>query len=80
MADKLKDKIFAAIKNSPDVKEGNYISVNVKSSGLFGMGKQTIELTGRAKSDTAKAKIEEIARQNAGSVEVVSTIRVGRTG
>ena len=80
MADKLKDKIFAAIKNSPDVKEGNYISVNVKSSGVLGLGKKSVELTGRAKSEAAKAKIEEIARENAGDVEVISTIRVGRTG
>jgi hypothetical protein len=80
MADKLKDKISAAIRNAPEIKEGNYISINIKSSGVLGLGKKTIELTGRAKSDSDKAKIEKIARENAGDVEVVSMLRVGRTG
>jgi len=80
MSENLKNKVFNAIKNSPEIKEGNYISVNIKSAGFLGMGKQQIEVSGRAASEKDKAKIEEIARQNSGGIEVVSTIRIGRTG
>ena len=79
MANKLQDKILAAIKNSPDVKAGNYISVVVKS-GMLGFGKQQIELSGRTASEKDKAKIEEIAKEAAGGIDIISTLRVSRTG
>jgi hypothetical protein len=79
MSEKLKNKIYNAIKNSPELREGNYISVNLKGTGLMGLGKKQIELRGRAASEKDKEKIEEIARQNAGGLEVISMIRLDRT-
>ena len=77
--DKLKTKITEAIKSSSEIKPGNYVSVNVKSIGLI-FGKRVIELTGRANSDKEKVAIEKIARDLSEGLEVVSTIRTGRTG
>ncbi len=79
-SDRLKTKIYDAIKASSEIKPGNYISVNVKTGGLFGFGKRVIELTGRANSDKDKEAIEKIARDLAEGAEVVSTVRTGRTG
>ena len=78
--DQLKTKIMEAIKSSSEVKPGNYISVNIKSTGFLGFGKRVIELTGRANSDKDKDAIEKIARGLAEGLEVVSTVRTGRTG
>jgi hypothetical protein len=79
-SDKLKAKIFDAIKSSKDVKPGNYVSVNIKTVGFALFGKRVIELTGRANSDKDKEAIEKIARDLAEGLEVVSTVRTGRTG
>jgi hypothetical protein len=79
-SEKLKTKIMDAIKSSSEVKPGNYISVNIKNVGLPIIGKRVIELTGRASSDKDKEAIERIARGLAEGLEVVSTVRTGRTG
>jgi hypothetical protein len=79
MSEKLKNQIYQAIRDSSELREGNYISVNIKSSGPLGLGKKQIELRGRAASEKDKAKIEEIARQIAGKLEIVSSIRLDRT-
>ena len=77
-SEKIKQVIYDAITHSKELKPGNYVSVAVKKQGVF--GKRQIELTGRANSDADKAKIEEIARGLSEGLEVVSTIRLGRTG
>ncbi len=79
MSEKLKNQIYQAIRDSSELREGNYISVNIKGTGLLGLGKKQIELRGRAASEKDKAKIEEIARQIAGNLEIVSSIRLDRT-
>jgi hypothetical protein len=79
-SERLKTKIMEAIKGSSEVKPGNYISVNIKNVGLPIFGKRVIELTGRANSDKDKEAIERIARGLAEGLEVVSTVRTGRTG
>jgi hypothetical protein len=78
--DKIKAKIHDAIKSSPELKAGNYVSVTAKRDGLPFFGKYHIELTGRSASDREKAKIEEIAKSMAEGLEVVSYIRTGRAG
>ena len=80
MADKLQEKIFQAINSAEGVGAGNHISVTIKKSGFLGMGTRSIEITGRATSDAAIAKIEEVAKANAEGLEVISSIRVGRSG
>ena len=80
MSEKIKQKIDSAIKDSEDVQAGNYISVTLKKTGPLGFGKKQIELSGRAASEKAKTTIEEIARQHAEGLEVISQIRLGRTG
>ena len=60
-AEKIKTQIQDAIKSSPELKAGNYISVSARRDGLPIIGKYRIELSGRAASDKDKAKIEEIA-------------------
>ncbi len=78
-SEKLKNKIYEAIKGSSELKAGNYISVNVKTVGFL-FGKRVIELTGRAATDKDKETIDRIARELAEGLEVVSTVRTGRTG
>ncbi len=78
MADKLQQAIYDAITNSSEIKPGNYVSVTVKKQSLF--GKKQIQLTGRANSEAEKTKIEEIANGLSEGLEVVSNIRLGRTG
>jgi osmotically-inducible protein OsmY len=73
-AKKVRDDIDNAIKNSDEVKPGNYITVKVEKSGMF--GKPFIQLTGRCTSEKDKNKIEEIARANASDVKVESSLRV----
>ena len=70
--------IDRAIKESTEVKPGNYVTVKAEKSGLFGKGK--ITLTGRTTSEKDKAKIEEIAAANAGDFEVESKLRVSSVG
>ena len=79
MSEKRQNQIYQAIKNSSELKEGNYISVNIKGTGFLGLGKQQVELRGRAASEKDKAKIEEIARENAGSLEIINMIRLDKT-
>ena len=79
-ADRLKGKIFDAIKSSPQLKAGNYISVAVKRAGLPIISPLRIELTGRASSDKDKATIEQIARDLSEGLEIVSYVRIGRAG
>ena len=79
MADnRLQQKIYDAITNSSEIKPGNYVSVAVKKTSLF--GKRQIELSGRANSEAEKTTIEEIAKGLSEGLEVVSTVRLGRTG
>jgi hypothetical protein len=80
MSEKLRAKIFNAITSSQDVQRGNYISVSVKGSGFLGFGKKQVELSGRAASEKDKSRIEEIARENSEGLEVISQIRLGRSG
>ena len=79
MSEKRQNQIYQAIKNSSELKEGNYISVTIKGTGFLGLGKQQVELRGRAASEKDKAKIEEIARENAGSLEIINMIRLDKT-
>ena len=78
MADRQQQKIYDAITNSSEIKPGNYVSVAIKKTSLF--GKKQIELSGRCNSEPEKTKIEEIAKELSEGLEVVSTIRLGRTG
>ena len=73
-ASKVRDTIDQAIKTSSEIKEGNYVTVKVEKSGLF--GKAYIALTGRTTSEAMKQKIQEIAEANAGGVEVKNQLRV----
>lgn len=73
-AKKVRDDIDNAIKNSDEVKPGNYVTVKVEKSGMF--GKPFIQLTGRCTSEKDKSKIEEIAQANASDVKVESSLRV----
>ena len=79
MSEKRQNQIYQAIKNSSELKEGNYISVTIKGTGFLGLGKQQVELRGRAASEKDKAKIEDIARENAGVLEIVNMIRLDKT-
>ena len=79
MSEKRQNQIYQAIKSSSELKEGNYISVTIKGTGFLGLGKQQVELRGRAASEKDKAKIEEIARENAGALEIVNMIRLDKT-
>ena len=79
-AEKIKTKIQDAIKNAPELKAGNYISVSAKRDGLPIIGKFHLELSGRAASDKDKARIEEIAKGLAEGMEIVSYVRTGRAG
>jgi TATA-box binding protein (TBP) (component of TFIID and TFIIIB) len=78
-AQKVKDKVYWAIKNSNEIKEGNYVSVAVEKSGFLFFGSSKLVLTGRTTSEKDKEKIESIARENAGEVEIESRLRVGKT-
>ncbi len=79
MSEKREDRIYQAIKGSSEIKAGNYISVKIKGTGFLGLGKEQVELRGRAASEKDKAKIEEIAKENAGGLEIVSMIRLDTT-
>ncbi|MFP4114052.1 MAG: hypothetical protein ACOC2Y_04490 [Spirochaetota bacterium] len=63
-----------AIKNSTEIKPGNYVTVKVEKQGLFGKG--SVVLTGRCTSEKDKAKIEEIAREAAADAKIESRLRV----
>lgn len=76
-ANKVRDLIDEAIKASSEVKEGNYVTVKVEKSGLF--GKAHITLTGRTTSEVVKAKVNEIAVANAAGVDVRNEMRVSTT-
>jgi osmotically-inducible protein OsmY len=76
---KIKDKVYSTIKNSTELKPGNYVSVSVEKTGFLFFGKSQIVLTGRTTSEKDKQKIEEIARAEAGDIEVVSKLRVSQT-
>lgn len=76
-AAKVRDLIDEALKASSDIKEGNYVTVKVEKSGLF--GKAHIALTGRTTSEAVKAKVYEIAEANAGGVEVQNQLRISTT-
>lgn len=80
MSEKIRQKIADEIRSASDVGPGNYVSVSLQKLGFLGMGKKQIQLTGRASSDTAKVKIEEIAKANAEGLEIISSIRIGKTG
>ena len=78
-AQKAKDKVYWAIKNSTELKEGNYVSVAIEKTGFLFFGSSKLVLTGRTTSEKDKEKIESIAKQEAGDVEVESRLRVGKT-
>jgi len=73
-AQKVRDAIDNAIKDSSEIKPGNYITPKVEKQGLF--GKPFIVLTGRCTSEKDKAKVEEIALSVAGDVKVENKLRV----
>lgn len=76
---KAKDKVYWAIKNATEIKEGNYVSVSVEKSGFLFFGSSKLVLTGRTTSEKDKETIEGIAKREAGDVEVESRLRVGKT-
>jgi hypothetical protein len=80
MSEKIRAKVYDAIQNSPDVKEGNYVNVTLRKTGFLGFGKAQLELSGRAASEKDKTRIEEIAKGASEGLEVISNIRLGRTG
>ena len=67
-AQKARDQVDNAIKNSDEIKPGNYITVKVEKAGIF--GKPSIVLTGRCTSEKDKAKIEEVAQGAVGDVNL----------
>ena len=76
-AQKARDAIDNAIKGSSEIRPGNYITVKVEKKGLFGKG--AVVLSGRCTSERDKAKVEEIANEAAGGVDVESRLRVSTT-
>ncbi|MFP4067421.1 MAG: hypothetical protein ACLFRR_06495 [Spirochaetaceae bacterium] len=72
--DKIKDKVYWAIKNSDRLKAGNYVSVSTEKKGLF--GKPKIVLTGRTPSETELEKVLEVAKEAAGELEVESRLNI----
>lgn len=73
-AQKVRDKIDQALKDSNDIGAGNYVTVKAEKSGLFGKG--YIVLSGRATSEAMITKIVEIAEAHAEGVEVKNQLRV----
>lgn len=73
-AQKVRDKIDQALKDSNDIGAGNYVTVKTEKSGLFGKG--YIVLSGRATSEAMITKIVEIAEAHAEGVEVKNQLRV----
>jgi hypothetical protein len=73
-ADKIKDKVYWAIKNSDQLKPGNYVSVSVEKKGLF--GKPRIILSGRTPSESEQEKVMAVAREAAGDLEVESRLGI----
>lgn len=71
---KVRDDIDNAIKNSTEIKPGNYITVKVEKQGLF--SKPFIVLTGRCTSEKDKTKVEEVAQAAAGDTKLESKLRV----
>lgn len=76
-AQKVRDKIDQALKASDEIGAGNYVTVKVEKSGLFGKG--NIVLTGRTTSEAMKEKIQKIAESAAEGVEVQNQLRVSTT-
>jgi hypothetical protein len=73
-APKARDAIENAIRNSDEIKEGNYVTVKVEKQGIF--GKPFIAITGRVTSEKVKAKVDEIAEGAAGGVKCENRLRV----
>jgi osmotically-inducible protein OsmY len=76
-AQKVRDRIDAALKASSKIKEGNYVTVKTEKAGLF--GKTHIALTGRTISESMKATIGEIAESAAEGLAVENQLRVSTT-
>ncbi|NBF41910.1 MAG: hypothetical protein GVY14_15985 [Spirochaetes bacterium] len=72
--DKIKDKVYWAIKNSSELKPGNYVTVSVEKKGLF--GKPKIVLSGRTPSETEQEKVINVAKEAAGDLEVESRLGI----
>ncbi|MFO7782044.1 MAG: hypothetical protein R6W94_10510 [Spirochaetia bacterium] len=72
--DKIKDKVYWAIKNSSELKPGNYVTVSVEKKGLF--GKPKIVLSGRTPSETEQEKVINVAKEAAGDFEVESRLGI----
>ncbi|MFO8065372.1 MAG: BON domain-containing protein [Spirochaetota bacterium] len=75
--DKIKDKVYWAIKNSDQLKPGNYVSVSLDKKGLF--GKPKIVLTGRSPSESEQEKVMSIAREAAGDYELVNRMGITKS-
>ena len=72
--DKIKDKVYWAIKNSSELKPGKYVTVSVEKKGLF--GKPKIVLSGRTPSETEQEKVINVAKEAAGDLEVESRLGI----
>ena len=72
--DKIKDKVYWAIKNSSDLKPGNYVTVSVEKKGMF--GKPKIVLSGRTPSESEQEKVLNVAKGAAGDLEVESRLGI----
>jgi osmotically-inducible protein OsmY len=72
--DKIKDKVYWAIKNSSDLKPGNYVTVSVEKKGMF--GKPKIVLSGRTPSESEQEKVINVAKEAAGDLEVESRLGI----
>jgi len=73
-AQKVRDAIDNAIKDSSEIKPGNYITPKVEKQGLF--GKPFIVLTGRCTSEKDKAMVVMTDLSDAGDVKVENKLRV----
>ncbi|OQY35334.1 MAG: hypothetical protein B6241_02255 [Spirochaetaceae bacterium 4572_59] len=74
-ADTLKEKITEAIKSEDSSIVMNFVLISVvKKGGLFSSTLE-VQISGRVERESDLAKVNDIAKANAGNVAVVSTLR-----
>ena len=76
--EQIKREIQQAIDSDPTLGDSSNISVMTESSGVLFAKKERIVLTGAVRNDNDKKRIEEIARQKAGSKEIINKLKISR--
>jgi osmotically-inducible protein OsmY len=75
-AENIRAKIKAEIDASQNIKEPGKISVYVNKDGFLFFGTKKIVVKGRVVSEKEKEHVFEIARNQAGEMEVVDELTV----